>query len=98
MKKIIITLILSALLSANNSGLFAKIVNVVQNDTLNVRVHPDYKAKKVAEIPHDWYVGVEKCKTIGHSTWCRVYPLVQQWSEHFEDKDEGWVNARYLQF
>jgi hypothetical protein len=98
MKKIIMTLILSSSLFSNDPGLFAKVVNVSTNDTLNVRVLPNYKAEKVAEIPYDWYVGVEKCKKIDHSTWCRVYPLLQQWSEHFGAKNKGWVNARYLQF
>ena len=74
-------------------------VNVAQNDTLNVRTEPNYKTKKVSELPPDARVGIEKCQKIKHSTWCRVYPLVQQWYEKFgNDSHKGWVNARYLQF
>ncbi len=74
-------------------------VNVAQNDTLNVRTEPNYKAKKVSELPPEAYVGIEKCKKVKRSIWCRVYPLVQQWYEKFgNDSHKGWVNARYLKF
>ncbi len=74
-------------------------VNVAQNDTLNVRTEPNYKAKKISELPVEAYVGIEKCKKFKKTIWCRVYPLVQQWYEKFgNDSHKGWVNARYLQF
>jgi len=80
-------------------GLFASVVNVASNDTLNVRSEPNYKAKKVGEIPSKFFMGIEKCKTVENSTWCHVYPLVQNWYEKFwEEKNIGWVNARYLKF
>ena len=83
----------------NETALFGSVINVSKNDTLNVRFEPNYKAKKVGEIPSKWRVGIEKCKGINNSTWCRVYPLVQVWHENFcEDKNIGWVNAKYLKF
>ena len=100
MKKILIVLLLSAsVLSAKETGLFGKIIHVAEDDTLNVRVEPNYKARKIAEIPSSGYVGVEKCRQVKTSLWCQVYPLTQQWYEHFSGmKEKGWVNAKYLSF
>ena len=79
-------------------GLFAFVVNVASNDVLNVRKEPNYKAEKVGEIPLDAYIGIEKCTTVNNSTWCRVYPLGQNWYEKFAPQNAGWVNAKYLKF
>ncbi|WP_294958504.1 SH3 domain-containing protein [Sulfurovum sp.] len=100
MKKILIVLLLSAsVLSAKETGLFGKIIHVAEDDTLNVRAEPNYKARKIAEIPSSGYVGVEKCRQVKTSLWCQVYPLTQQWYEHFSGmKEKGWVNAKYLSF
>ena len=95
----ILSILLSAGLWADSAALFGKVMNVSENDTLNVRSQPSYRAKKVAELPAEAYVGIEKCQKVKRSTWCRVYPLVQQWYEKFgNDSHIGWVNARYLKF
>ena len=95
----ILSILLSVGVWAESTALFGTVVNVAQNDTLNVRTEPNYKAKKVSELPPEAYVGIEKCKKVKRSTWCRVYPLVQQWYEKFgNDSHIGWVNARYLKF
>jgi len=101
MAKVILFFCLSLSIYANISyenALFAKVSHVKSDDVLNVRKEASYKADKIAEIPAEWYVGVERCKKVNRSVWCRVYPLVQQWSEHFGEDDIGWVNARYLKF
>jgi len=85
--------------SAKSTALFASVVHVAKNDTLNVRAQPTAKSEKVAALPPGAVVGVEKCKSIYASTWCRVYPMVQQWYADFSDgNDRGWVNARYLHY
>jgi len=95
--KIIILILLPIGLYADNTALFGKVVNVSKNDTLNVCTQPNHNAQKIAELPLDAYVGVEKCKQMENSTWCGVYPMVQQWYENFgNDSHIGWVNARYL--
>ena len=97
MKIIILSLFISIGLWAESSALFGKVINVTKNDTLNVRSQSNYEAKKVGEIPSGAYMGIEQCKTVMNSTWCRVYPLVQNFYENFwEEKNIGWVNARYL--
>ncbi len=104
MKTLLLLTIMTLSLSSENIqkeylGLFASVVNVTSNDVLNVREKPNSKAKKVGEISPILSVGIEKCKSIKDLTWCRVYPLVQNWSENFwEDKNIGWANARYLKF
>ncbi len=99
MKIIILTLFISMGLWADSTALFGFVTNVSENDTLNVRSQANYKAKKVGELPFDAGMGVDKCKTVGNSTWCRVYPLVQNFYEKFwEEKNIGWVNAHYLKF
>ena len=77
-------------------GLFALVINVAQDDTLNVRKQSNYKAKKVGELPSGAFIGIEQCKTGKKSRWCRVYQLVQNY--YSEDFQPGWVNARYLKF
>jgi hypothetical protein len=95
-KLVLVMIFLLTAAFSKNAALFAQVTDVKQYDTLNVRAEANYKTSKVGEIPPKWYVGVEKCKKIRSATWCRVYPLVQQWSEHFGENDTGWVNARYL--
>ncbi len=98
MKFVILSILCSVGIWADNTALFATVVNVAKNDTLNVRSEANYKAKKVGEIPPDAYMGIEKCRTVGNSMWCRIYPLVQNWYDNFGPEDIGWVNARYLKF
>ncbi|PTB83913.1 hypothetical protein C9926_00555 [Sulfurovum lithotrophicum] len=95
---VIYYLFFSAGVWAEGTALFASVVKLAENDTLNVRAEANYKAKKVGEIPSEWHMGVEKCTQIKSSTWCYVYPLVQIWSDNFGPRNEGWVNARYLHF
>jgi hypothetical protein len=74
------------------NALFAKIVHVKNNDTLNVREKADYKSKKMTELDYNMVVGLSgTCKKVGKSTWCRVYELAA-----YGGNQEGWVNAYYL--
>lgn len=99
MRSILLAVFISSGLCAQSSPLFGRVIDIAKHDTLNVRSQPDYRSQKVAKLPLDAYVGVEKCKKVVSSTWCRVYPLVQQWYEHFgSESHKGWVNARYLAF
>ncbi len=99
MKIIILGFLISIGAWADSTALFGSVTNVSKNDTLNVRSQANHKSKKVGELPFDAGMGIEKCKTVKSSTWCRVYPLVQNWYENFwEEKNIGWVNARYLKF
>ena len=103
-KFLLIAIILSAYLNASNifyPGLFASVVNVAENDTLNVRARPDYHSKKTGALsPHDLlYVGVDHCKKIGKSTWCKIFHLDQIDNKKSTlDNISGWVNAHFLQF
>ncbi|AKF24665.1 hypothetical protein YH65_04145 [Sulfurovum lithotrophicum] len=79
--------------------LFAYVVNLSPHDTLNVRSSPDYHAKKTGALPLDARVGVDSCKKVGHSTWCKVFHLAQYDYDAFGyGAKPGWVNARYLTF
>ena len=102
MKKL---LILIAFLSVSYAkyypnALFGKVSGVASNDTLSVRVHPNWRSKKITELPPNAYVGVEECVKIGHSTWCKVHAVNRNLGQYLEynDKLPGWVNARYLKF
>ncbi len=99
-KSVLTALILSAWLGASENiylGLFGTVVNLAKNDTLNVRVAPDYHAEKTAALPLDAYVGVDHCRKTGKSTWCNIFHIAQRDYEGFgQDAKPGWVNARYL--
>ena len=74
------------------TALFAKVIHVQENDTLNVREKADHKSKKITELDYNMVVGLSgTCKKAGKSTWCKVYEL----AAYGGDK-EGWVNAYYL--
>ena len=80
-------------------GLFANVINVAESDTLNVRVKPDYHSKKTGALPLDAFVGVDYCKKMGRSTWCKVFHIMlRDYDEFGYDAKPGWVNARYLKF
>lgn len=99
MKTIILSILLLTGSWSDSAALFGKVIHVAENDTLNVRAEPNQKANKIGEIPFDGYVGIETCKKIEKSQWCKVYFLVENYYENFwKDKNIGWVNARYLQF
>ncbi|BAF72955.1 SH3 domain-containing protein [Sulfurovum sp. NBC37-1] len=77
--------------------LFATVINLKENDTLNVREKPNYRSKKTGALPLDAYVGVDSCKQVEHSIWCKVFHLAQHDYDGFGyDARPGWVNARYL--
>ncbi len=80
-------------------GLFATVVNVAENDTLNVRESSEYHSKKTGALPQDAFVGINYCKKVGKSTWCKIFHITQRDYEEFGyDAKDGWVNARYLKF
>ena len=77
--------------------LFGAVTGVAEDDVLNVRSRPDYRAPKTGTLPPEAVVGVEQCKRVGRSTWCRVHHLAQHDYEGFGwDAKPGWVNARFL--
>lgn len=99
MIKIIIFFILAMtlLVLAQDDPLFASVINLKENDTLNVRSTPDYRSSKTGTLPIDALVGVDSCKQVGHSIWCKVFHLAQRDYDGFGwDAKPGWVNARYL--
>jgi len=96
-------IVLSFFVTANGSskypGLFGKVVNVADDDTLNVRIKPNYRSKKIGALPPGGYVGVDYCKKIKKSTWCKIFHIPQRdYDEYGYDAPPGWVNARYLSF
>ncbi|SFV90850.1 hypothetical protein MNB_SV-4-652 [hydrothermal vent metagenome] len=101
-KNVAAILFLSASLVASDisyPGLFAHVVHIADDDTLNVRERPDYHSKKTGELPIDAFVGVDYCTKKGKSTWCRIFHLAQRNYAHFGyGAKPGWVNARYLDF
>ncbi len=90
--------LISSTVLAQETPLFATVINLQENDTLNVREKPDYHTKKTGTLPLYAYVGVDSCKRVGDSTWCKVFHLAQQVYDGFGwDAKPGWVNARYLE-
>lgn len=74
--------------------LFAKVIDVAEDDLLNVRERADHKSKKVGTQVPDATMGVERCISVKASVWCSVYQVaLNDYSENF---NPGWVNARYL--
>lgn len=103
MKKLLImVMFLSAYLGASSisyPGLFADVVNVAKNDTLNVRAKPDYHSEKVGELPADAMVGIDYCKKIGQSLWCKVFSMsMLDFGTPLDEVKSNWVNAGFLEF
>ena len=100
MKHIVLFLAIVASLNAKvgyNDALFGCVVGVNDWDTLNVRVSPNYKSKKIGLLPNDKCVGIDKCKKIDKSLWCKVHHMANYDFQKFENNARsGWVNARYL--
>jgi len=97
--KIIISMFLLTLLnlSAENLStpkLFGKVINIANNDVLNVRKKANYRSLKVGDLTLGMLTGVEQCKKVGRSTWCKIHPL----AAYGGDFSSGWVNARFLSF
>ncbi len=99
---VIIVIFLSAYLGASSityPGLFANVVNVADDDTLNVRLKSDYHSKKIGALPMGAFVGLDRCKKIGESMWCKIFHIAQRDYDDFGwDAKPGWVNASYLSF
>lgn len=88
---------LSGVSFANNALLFGIVKGVASNDALNIRAKPNYKSKKITSLPNGSYVGISRCKYIGHSKWCKIFPLAQLYYGNFnDDSSSGWVNAKFL--
>ena len=102
MKTVLMCMFLSVGLFAEGTALFASVKGVEKGDVLNVRAEANYQSKKVAAIPSfkevPFTFGIETCKKVKTSTWCLVYPLMQNWVDSFGENDKGWVNARYLTY
>ena len=104
MKILLISLtLISSLLAKDfvkNPPLFAYVKGVAKDDTLNVRVKPNYRSKKVGELLNDAFVRVLKCKKISSkSTWCKIGRFkIVDYEKYPGNAPDGWVNARYLDF
>ena len=102
MKKLIILIALLNILYAKYypNALFAHVSGVASNDTLSVRLKPNWRSRKIAELPPNAYVGVDECIKLGHSNWCRVHAVDINLGQDpgYDDTLFGWVNARYLKF
>ena len=102
MKIISIFIVLFTILQAKYypNALFATVSGVASDDTLSVRVKPNWHTKKITELPPNAYIGVDECIKKGRSTWCKIHAVNRNLGENFEysDKLPGWVNAKYLKF
>jgi len=102
MKKLIILITFIGILNAKYypDALFGKVSGIASNDTLSVRIHPNWRSKKITELPPNAFVGVDSCVKVGRSTWCKVYTVNRNLGQYLEysDKLPGWVNAKYLKF
>ena len=87
-------ILLSVSLWGESPPLFASVIGVAENDTLNIREKPYYRSTKVGSLPSQAYIGIEKCQILKSATWCKVYQIAQHFHEGFNRS--GWVNARYL--
>jgi len=99
MKWMIVCFVAISAVAGNDAALFGSVVHVAKNDVLNVRQEPSFRAKKIASIPLDAYIGVDICKKVGRSRWCKVHHIAQHDYEGYGwDAPDGWVNAKYLSF
>ena len=82
------------------NALFATVSGVASDDTLSVRVKPNWHSKRIAALPPKAFVGVDECIKIARSTWCKVDNLNRNLGEYHEygEKLPGWVNAKFLKF
>ena len=82
-----------------DDGLFATVVNIDSDDTLNVRQDPSYRAKKIGALPLEAYVGVDVCQHKGRALWCKIHHIAQRdYDAYGPETPDGWVNAKYLRF
>ncbi len=99
MKWMIVCFVTISAFAGNNEALFGNVVHVAKNDVLNVRQVPMPRAKKIASLPLGAYVGVDICKKVGRSLWCKVHHVaLHDYEGYGWDAPDGWVNAKYLSF
>ena len=93
----LVPILLSIWLPAEANALFGNVTGIPKDDVLNVREQAYYRSKKIASLPLQATVGIDRCKRVNHSTWCKVHHIAQHDYEGFgHDAPSGWVNARYL--
>ena len=89
-KKIILSLlILTSASLAEVQPLFYETYNFEENDVLNIREQPNYRAKKLGELRLNYSVDILECRNIKTSKWCKVASV-------YATEPQGWVNAKYL--
>jgi len=92
--------VLVANIDLNNVPLGAKVIGVASWDVLNIRATPNWHSKKVGFVKNGAYLGIDRCKRVGKSTWCRVFyngQIGQYGDDGFNAGSKlGWVNAKYL--
>jgi len=74
-------------------ALSAYVIKVAKDDTLNVREHPNKKAKIVGTWADEAWMMIDYCVKVGKSTWCK-----SDYDSLTGDGALGWVNAYYLKF
>jgi hypothetical protein len=80
-------------------SLVATVQGIADNDTLFVRQKADYHSKKLGALPEDAFVGVDECKQMGVSTWCKIHHIaLRDYEMYASEAPDGWVNAKYLHF
>ena len=94
MRILLFALFLTSISYSNTLALFGEVVNIAPNDTLNVRIKPNYRSKKITELPPKSIVGIDRCVKFKNSKWCKTHTL----SSYDADYISGWVNAKYLKF
>lgn len=82
---------------------FWAVVNVAQDDVLNVRVGPDYRAEKIGEIPFDGSaIKNLGCNGPDFSEWIDMTEAEQtqardrRWCQIDYKGTVGWVKGKYL--
>jgi len=102
MKKYLLIVLLSIIAQSDNINpkfppLFGEVINIINNDSLNVRVSPNWHSKKIGALPKGGVIGLDRCKKIGDSIWCKVFHLTQRdYEEYGSESKSGWVNAKFL--
>ena len=81
-------------------ALFAEVSGIASDDTLSVRVKPDWRSEKITALPPGAFVGVDQCAKLARSIWCKIHAVNRNLGQYndFNELLPGWVNARYLRF
>ena len=94
MKIFAFIIFLTSISYGNTLALFGEVINVAPNDTLNVRINPNYKSKKIAQLLPGTVIGIDRCIKKGKSKWCKTHSITDVDASY----SSGWVNAKYLKF